>query len=65
MDDIKIPPEVVEELASRENWKGTSEEARAALAAALAAWPNNIFDHQYRNGRDYNSLILPLQEPRT
>lgn len=61
MIDIKIPPEVVEELASRENWKGTSEEARAAIIAALAAWPEAELD-------DYPEMphiILPLQEPRT
>jgi len=75
VDPKQIPDEVVEaaakELAYTNGWRNEQgiavcePVARSIIAAALAAWPNNIFDHQYRNGRDYNSLILPLQEPRT
>lgn len=65
IDAKQIPDEVVVALRNFIHEHPYGYDYRNLAAAALAAWPNNIFDHQYRNGRDYNSLILPLQEPRT
>jgi hypothetical protein len=73
MTDIKIPPEVVEAAALEIYARGefiTMEDcrlvARAAIAAALAAWPGAWVDTALLAGRgDVQHLSLPLQEPRT
>jgi hypothetical protein len=65
IDPAQIPDEVVEAAAKaigEETYETLRDAARAAIAAALAAWPHAEIDSQY----DVDFLILPLtQEPRT
>jgi hypothetical protein len=69
IDPAQIPDEVVEAAAKaigEETYVGNKQTlrdaARAAIAAALNAWPYAEIDSQY----DVDFLILPLtQEPRT
>jgi len=59
----QIPDEVVEELHSLDAWRGSASEARAAIAAALAAWPNK--ESLNKPGDWGRYIVLPLtQEAR-
>jgi hypothetical protein len=62
MIDPRIPDEAVEAMLNRMGSFFSSEEARAALAAAINAWPemhvwdaNQVWHHP--------SIVLPLQAP--
>ena len=59
----QIPPEVVEELHSLDAWRGSASEARAAVAAALAAWPGAYAAFDPHNDRCMH-LPLPQQDAR-
>lgn len=64
-----IPNEVVEaarvSISKAFDARCTPQEARAALAAGLAAWPKVSRDEEYVyfDGEEYPAIILPLQEP--
>ena len=71
MTDITIPREVVEAAAKAieqslktaritlESEDGYKPEARAAITAAINAWPKSLWDHARSNG---SAIILPLPQ---
>jgi hypothetical protein len=65
MIDPKIPDEAVEAMLNRMGSFFSSEEARAAIAAAINAWPGMWQDdlsQQFLTVWEKQFLILPLPE---
>jgi len=64
INSAQIPPEVVDKFYMDGLWMGTPDEARAAIAAALTAWPGM----QRRPSGAYYAivwdahLVLPLPD---
>jgi hypothetical protein len=60
----QIPNEVVDKFYMDGLWMGTPDEARAAIAAALNAWPNakTLRDDGRRQTYIVPALILPLPQ---
>jgi hypothetical protein len=67
IDQKQIPPEVeraVTDLVLAGGFRLTPEEARAAIAAGLAAWPGMIqlAENDSASIREMAALILPLTQ---
>lgn len=73
MTNLNIPPEAVEaaarSIATHDgwgiNWTAYEETARAAILAALEAWPGMNHDSQAWRGYGGEVLILPLPQDKS
>lgn len=62
IDPKQIPDEVVNELFLRDAWRGSVSQARAAIAACLAAWPGAEVKPTHLGYPAWPHLILPLPQ---